>query len=84
MLDTLKVKLMSEFEEWNRQIDASSEKAYEINMAKEFNDILARNIIHICFGEDLADSVIDLQVKEDDVWKVKQVTIKDSIYIVVG
>ena len=60
MLDTLKVKLMAEFEEWNRQIDASSNKSFEINMAKEFNDILARNIIHICFGEDLADSVIDL------------------------
>ena len=39
----------------SREVDKSKEKSIEINMATEFSDILARNIIHICFGEDLSD-----------------------------
>ena len=62
MLETLKVKAVGTFTEWAQRIDSSKEKSIEINMATEFSDILARNIIHICFGEDLSDDVLDFQV----------------------
>jgi len=52
-------------------------------MVTEFSDILARNIIHICFGEDLADHIFELQVKENGKWIKKSFTIKDSIVVVV-
>ena len=55
-----------------------------MNMATEFSDILARNIVHICFGEDLSNEPIDLTVLEDGEWKPKSMPIKDSIYIIVG
>lgn len=53
-------------------------------MATEFSDILARNILHICFGEDLSDWPIEIQVLEDGIWKTKTMPIKDTIYIIVG
>jgi hypothetical protein len=68
MLETLKVKLMETFTGWNKIIDESKQDCHVINMATEFSDILARNIIHICFGEDLSDESITLQVLKDGVW----------------
>ena len=53
-------------------------------MATEFSDILARNILHICFGEDLSDWPIEIQVLEEGIWKTKTMPIKDTIYILVG
>ena len=53
-------------------------------MVTEFSDILARNIIHICFGEDLADEILELKVKDENgTWVNKSVTIKDSIMVIV-
>ena len=84
MLQTLKIKLMDTFGSWDKKIDASRNGCHEINMATEFSDILARNIIHICFGEDLSDELITLHVKNDGKWSTKALTIKESIYIIVG
>lgn len=53
-------------------------------MATEFSDILARNIIHICFGEDISDWTIEIQVLEAGVWNTKTMAIKDVIFIIVG
>ena len=53
-------------------------------MATEFSDISARNILHICFGEDLSDWPIEIQVLEEGIWKTKTMPIKDPIYILVG
>ena len=52
-------------------------------MVTEFSDILARNIIHICFGEDLADHIFELQVKENGKWIKKSFTFKESIFVFV-
>ena len=55
MLQTLKVKLMDTFNNWGTLITESKQGYHDIDMATEFSDVLARNIIHICFGEDLSD-----------------------------
>ena len=58
MLETLKSVLLKNFAAWAAKVD---EKGFhEVNMATEFSDILARNIIHICFGEDLSNDIISL------------------------
>ena len=84
MLETLKVKLVETFTKWTIKIEQSQGKGIEINMATEFSDILARNIVHICFGEDLSEEHIELKVQEEGVWTPKSMAIKDSIYIMVG
>ena len=67
MLETLKVKTIETFASWGKVIDAKG--SVEINMATEFSDLLARNIIHICFGEDLSEDEITLQVFVDGKWR---------------
>ena len=62
MLDTLQVKVVETFAKWQAGIDASSDKCFDINMATEFTDLLARNIIEISFGEDLSDELVTLRV----------------------
>ena len=54
-------------------------------MATEFSDILSRNIIHICFGEDLSDDALDFQVYDNEVgrWTTKKLTIKEAVFLIV-
>ena len=56
MLETLKRVLLETFATWASKIDQNG--FHDINMATEFSDIFTRNIILICYGEDLADDVI--------------------------
>ena len=52
-------------------------------MATEFSEILARNIIHVSFGEDLSDETITLQVQEGGKYVPKTMTVKEAIYIII-
>ena len=45
---------------WSAKIDESADKSFEVNMVSEFSNILARNIIRICYGEDLSDEKIEV------------------------
>lgn len=82
MLETLKKTAAETFVRWAEQIDKNG-GSFEINMATEFSDILARNIVHICFGEDLSEEVLKLQVVRDGKWVTEEFTLKDSTYQIV-
>ena len=83
MLETLKKVLLDTFATWSSKIDQNG--FHDINMATEFSDILTRNILHICFGEDIADDELLLQVKDaQNQWVTKSISVKDCIYIIVG
>ena len=58
MLETLKDKSMETFGKWLDEISASGKGSTQIDMATEFSEIFARNIIHVSFGEDLSDEPI--------------------------
>ena len=64
MLETLKVKLIETFDKWMAGIEASPTKSFDVNMATEFSDVLASNIIEVSFGEDLSDEKIPLVVQD--------------------
>lgn len=81
MLETLKDKTESTFNKWTEEI--TKKGSVEINMAKEFSEILARNIIHVCFGEDLSDELFSLKVKEGNDYVVKEMTVKEAIYVII-
>ena len=53
-------------------------------MATEFSGLLAANIIHICFGEDLSTEQIKLQVPENGLWVFKTYSIKQCIYVIIN
>mmetsp|Transcript_28555 Transcript_28555/g.35311 ORF Transcript_28555/g.35311 Transcript_28555/m.35311 type:complete len:154 (+) Transcript_28555:561-1022(+) len=84
MLETLKTVVLETFASWASKIDKNG--SHEVNMATEFSDILASNILHICFGEDISNEILSLQVKDAKTgqWSTKQMAVKDSIYIIVG
>lgn len=82
MLETLKKTAAETFVRWADQIDKNG-GSFEINMATEFSDILARNIVHICFGEDISEEMISLQVMRDGKWVTEDFTLKDSTYQIV-
>ena len=52
-------------------------------MATEFSEILARNIIHVCFGEDLSDELVTFKVLEEGKYVSKTMTVKESIFIII-
>lgn len=85
MLETLKDKTAHTFSEWASKARASPTKTHDFNMATEFSEILARNIIHVSFGEDLSDELIDLQVREEgsSEYVSKTMKVKEAIYIII-
>ena len=83
MLETLKDKTSDTFVKWAENINKSKDKWHDINMATEFSEILARNIIHVSFGEDLSDEKITLQVYDGSKYVPKTMTVKESIYIII-
>ena len=55
-------------------------------MATAFSTILARNIIHVSFGEDLSDEILYLKVKNTATgsYEKKQMTVREAIYVMIG
>ena len=79
MLETLKETVQIEFTKWDAKVKQNG--SHEINMAKEFFDIFARNIIHICFGEDISDDSFVLKVLKNGVYVDQTVSVKDFIFV---
>ena len=50
------------FEEWTKRIEASENGTTTIDIAHEFIDIWARNIITISFGEDVSQETLELKL----------------------
>ena len=66
MLETFKETVQTEFTKWDAKVKENG--SHEINMATEFFEILARNMIHVCFGEDISDDSFVLKVQKDGVY----------------
>lgn len=62
MLETLKTVLLETFASWMEKVEKNGH--HDVNMATEFSDILASNIIHICFGEDISNELFEIKVKD--------------------
>ena len=55
-------------------------------MSTAFSTILARNIIHVSFGEDLSDEILNLKVKNTSTgrYELKSMTVREAIYVMIG
>lgn len=63
MIEVLKEKLHDQCSKWIAQIERDG--AVEVDISQEFNNIFTRNIIHIAFGEDVSDQMIEIYIKTD-------------------
>ena len=64
MLDLLKDKLQGMITKWSEDIAKSPEKMTVIDLEHVFMDLFTREINHICFGEDVTDTMlVDMQFR---------------------
>jgi cytochrome P450 len=59
MMEVLKEKLADMVTAWQNEIDESQDGQLTIDIAKVFERLFCRNIVHICFGEDVSTMQID-------------------------
>ena len=59
MVEVLKEQVNTKVAIWKSEISKNGGST-QIDIAYEFSDIFARNLIYICFGEDLADAKIEI------------------------
>ena len=64
MLESLKDKTEALCEGWLAEID-KTKGTTEIDISKEFIKLFGKNIIHIAFGEDIADHKLKIMVEKD-------------------
>ena len=75
--------LATRFEVWKKEIAASETKSHTIDMSKEINDIMSRNIITVSFGEDINDELFEIEVRrtqDGSDFDTKKVSMSEAIH----
>ena len=78
----LKEKLNHWVERHNAEIDASEDQQTVVDLASTFEKLFCSNIVHICFGEDVSDMTIEIDVPEHRMswnWSRKTMTLSEAI-----
>ena len=65
MMDVLKDKLKDMVTRWLEEIEANQDDKTVIDMAQVFDKLFCSNIVHICFGEDVSDMLIEIDCLEE-------------------
>ena len=64
MLEIMKDKMEEDCEKWKKEIEESEKKETTVDFMYIFNRIFGRLIIHICFGEDISNIMLDIWARE--------------------
>ena len=84
MCDVLKEKLTTKIAKWNEEIKASPDARTIIDLPVEFEDLFCRNIVQICFGEDVSDSLVEVEFPNEDskepAYVLKKVPLNKAIH----
>jgi cytochrome P450 len=65
MMEVLKEKLSDLVDQWNTEIESSPDGKTVIDMAKVFEELFCRNIVHISFGEDVSEMKIEMDYRKN-------------------
>ena len=65
MMDVLKEKLNNYIDKVYAEIDASPDGQTTVDIACDYEKIFCRNIVHICFGEDVSDMKFEIDVRKE-------------------
>ena len=76
-------------EEWiekrNKEIEASTDKQAIVDISKSFERLYCRNIVYICFGEDISETEVEFEYvdeAEGSSYKTKKVNLSEAIMMV--
>ena len=64
MTIVIKEKVQNWIDKRHAEIEASSDSKAVVDIAKSFERLFCRNIVHICFGEDISATELDVEVAE--------------------
>ena len=80
----LKEKLAVKIEKWNDEISKSPDGKTVIDLPVEFEDLFCRNIVQICFGEDVSDMLVETEFPNTEsngpAYVLKKVTLVKAIH----
>ena len=84
MCEVLKEKLALKIAKWNDQINQSPDGKSVIDLPVEFEDLFCRNIVQICFGEDVSDMLVETEFPNTEIegpaYVLKKVSLMTSIH----
>ena len=63
MMETMKDKLNSWIDKRNAEIEANQNGQTVIDIGFTFEELFSRNIVHICFGEDVSDMPVEIDFR---------------------
>ena len=80
MMEVLKEKLANMIAKWNDEISSSSEGKTIVDLALVFEQLFCKHIVHICFGEDVSDMLVETAFHNDSKdgpeWVTKKVPLR--------
>ena len=83
MMLVLKEKVEKWIDKRNGEIEASTDKKSIVDIAKSFEKLFCRNIVHICFGEDVSDMPVEIDFRNgpnNSEFLRKSVTLAEAIH----
>ena len=83
MMDVMKDKLNAWIDKRNAEIDANPDNETVVDIGFTFEKLFCRNIIHICFGEDVSDMQIEMDFRKSpgsSEFLRRSVTISEAIH----
>ena len=83
MTFVLKEKLNAWVDKYNSEIDASEDHQTIVDLGVTFEKLFCSNIVHICFGEDVSDMTIEIDVPDDRLswnWTRKTMILSEAIH----
>ena len=83
MTFVLKEKLNAWVDRYNSEIDASENHQTVVDLGVTFEKLFCSNIVHICFGEDVSDMTIEIDVPDDRLswnWTRKTMILSEAIH----
>ena len=72
-------------EKRNKEIEASTDKQAIVDIAKSFERLYCRNIVYICFGEDISETEVEIEYSDEaegPSYKTKKVNLSEAIMMV--
>ena len=84
MCEVLKEKLAAKMAKWNEEISKNADGKTVIDLPIEFEDLFCRNIVQICFGEDVSDMLVEVEFPNTEssgpAYVLKKVTLVRAIH----
>ena len=65
MMIVVKEKVEKWIDKRQKEIQVSKDKVATVDIGKSFERLFCRIIVHICFGEDISETLIEIDIASD-------------------